>query len=345
MRDKYKKEYDYYMKKTTKMKLDREAKKAKNPMNIETAKEVEWYLRNDRKLETARSNFITISQQSYVSAKEFIKLLYDYMMPILDIFAKSLLKFFNGTGNAVMTLSEISDQIEKAKKMQQDRDTEEKLRELRKEEEKLRRLQETRNQLEREKREREQQEQEKLQQELEKKRRELLSECLSNQTPDTSPQTYKHQDLKDTFPQDQGLRSTIKYVSTKDVNAIQSNYYPTADSLCNPKAEFNFYSQPKSKGHYGQVRAKGSSFMFGSESYNQSYGKEVGELFCEQTQNDEWEDSTQTAYHNVHAYAKPPINYQESSGKKKPRNPFLEGSYTRSTLKPPLQNDQFNFFS
>jgi hypothetical protein len=292
------------------MKVDREAKKSKNPMAIETAKEVEWYLRNDRKLETARSNFITISQQSYVSAKECIKLRYDYLLPILDMFSKNMIGFFNGVNSAVMTLPEVSNQIEKGKQIQHKRDIEEKFKELRIEEAKLRKLQEMRNQLERER------EEEKQDKELENKG-----------AYSVSLQTYN---IDITLNED--LRTKIKCIPTEQGKVAHSN----ANSY---KQEFSYYNQPRSKVHYEQVRSRGDSFLL-EENEEYKHNKAMGRSFC-----DEWEDSS-PVYNTTHAfvefYSKP---YQESGGRNKPRNPFKRGGYAKPIVRPPLQSNQYNFFS
>lgn len=178
-RDKYKKEYDHYFKKTAKMRADRELKKARNPTGIETAKDSEWYLRNDRKLENSRNNFIDTSQQSYSLAKECIKLRYEYMVPVLDTFSKSVLTFFKTAANSVTNLPEVSIQIEKGKDIQKEQDAEERVKELRIEEEKLRKLQEEKERIARDKIEKEKAEQEKLRKELEEKEKELKARSLA----------------------------------------------------------------------------------------------------------------------------------------------------------------------
>lgn len=275
MREKYKKEYDHYLKKTVKMRADREVKKAKNPANIETAKDVEWHLRNDRKLETARSNLITVSQQSYTSAKECIKLRYEYMMPILDTFSKNLTKFFNGTNNAVVNLPEVKGQIEKGRQAQQEKDAEEKIRELRLEEEKLRKLQEVRDQIAKEKRERELKEQEKLQRELQEKQREILAKYSPHSSQGAESPPYRRQDSshsgtnpEDEYlqPQDQDTGTSFRVVASRQARPTGpfANYYPTADSSYSPRPpEVSFYSQPvpRTNSYYGgQPRTQGSFY-------------------------------------------------------------------------------------
>eukprot|EP00826_Nyctotherus_ovalis_P009806 TRINITY_DN12599_c0_g2_i13.p1 TRINITY_DN12599_c0_g2~~TRINITY_DN12599_c0_g2_i13.p1 ORF type:complete len:425 (-),score=95.95 TRINITY_DN12599_c0_g2_i13:132-1406(-) len=279
MRDKYKKEYDHYLKKTAKMKAEREAKRARNPTNIETAKDVEWHLRNDRKLETARCNLITMSQQSYASAKECIKLRFDYMMPILDTFSKNLTKFINGVKNAIVGLPEVPGEIQKARQMQQEKDAEERIKELRIEEEKLRKLQEVREQMAKEKREREQQEQEKMQRELEEKRREILSKFPSNaaQSPaELSPQKSKGRDSlssqsshEDEYFQEQGVgrseSGSFHCIPSRQLRPAEQHpsYYPTADHSYEAKqSEATFYSQPvpRTTNYYEQPRVRGSYY-------------------------------------------------------------------------------------
>jgi hypothetical protein len=177
-RDKYKKEYDHYLKKTTKMRVDREMKKARNPTAIETAKDNEWHMRNDRKLDNSRNNFIDTSQQSYSLAKECIRLRYEYMTPVLDNFSKSLMTFFKSAANTVTNLPEVGTQIEKGKQLQKEQEAEERVKELRVEEEKLRKIQEEKEKVATEKLEKEKAEQARIKKELEEKEKELRARNL-----------------------------------------------------------------------------------------------------------------------------------------------------------------------
>jgi len=246
-RDKYKKEYAHYLKKTTKMKADREMKKAKNPTGIETAKDTEWYLRNDRKLDNSRNNFIDTSQQSYSLAKECIKLRYEYMIPVLDTFAKSVVTFFKTAANSVTSLPEISSQIEKGEQLLKEQEAEERVKELRVEEEKLRKIQEEKEKIAREKSEKEKIEREKIRKELEEKEKEIRGKTLTaetklkpydvrNPTP-TYGDPYYPPEGEDGY---QDFYSETKSDPYHNPRPARPNYYPTHDPYkARPRPSYN----------------------------------------------------------------------------------------------------------
>lgn len=279
-RDKYKKEYEHYLKKTAKMKVDREMKKARNPTGIETAKDSEWYTRNDRKLDNSRNSFIETSQQSYALAKECIKLRYQYMIPVLETFSKTLLTFFKTAGNAVSNLPEVAVQIEKGKEIQKERDTEERVRELKEEEAKLRKIQEEKERATREKLEREKAEQDRLVKELEEKQRELRAKSAAAE----SSQSYSTQPLNPTanyeesYYPDQGndgyqdFYSEAKgdaYYTPRPSRPPQQDFYPTQDPYTSrPRPSHNQPSYPRPRPAPARQRPQPSYY---EESYEDSY--------------------------------------------------------------------------
>jgi len=371
VRDKYKKEYDHYLKKTAKMKEKREVKKAKNP--LETAKDVEWYQRNDRKLETARSNLISLSQESYMSVKKCMKLRCEYMMPMLETFSGSVVKFFNEANNAVMKLSGITEEIERGRQLQQEKEAEEKIRELEIEKERLKQFQEKRNRIEREKREKEQQEEERLKKELEERRYEYESKysSSSSKTPtENSPQSRKAQE-KDSY-----IESDIKFnkeyfkpikrdFDTKQVKSQYKNSYSPEQPYENESQSYYeqvepTYEQP-SAGYYEQARKKQYEQARPRVDSRHMGGRVASNPFCPQkpdfspSKTNTWgitqptthfqtEYPPQTATSNeeydpfAEMFAESKPTYQEPSGVKRPRNPFMTG-YTRPTM----QYDQFDF--
>ena len=285
MRDKYRKEYDHYLKKTIKMKSDREAKKARNPTGIETAKDVEWYLRNDRKLETSKNNYITLSQQSYSSAQECIKLRYGYMIPVLDTFSKSVYKFFCAANNSIQGLPRVTDEIAKGKELEKEREAEEKIKQLRVEEEKLRKMQENRERLAKEKVDRERQEQERVKKELEDKQRELQSKYSPSETKGSSS-NYNNQDQNpypgtsefgssnygDGYYDNSGGFRTSPPRPPRPSQDQYSDFYQTSgpsyrprpsesDSYFEPPRSDSYSNPPKAGGdYYGSSKAQGDYY-------------------------------------------------------------------------------------
>ncbi len=175
MRDKSKKEFDHYDKKVAKMRTDRQNKVSRNPKSIETPKEVEWYLRNDRKYDTAKNNYITSSQQSYMSAKECLDLRYEYMNPVMNNFAKYLIKFYKNVDNSFVNLGSINDKIVQGQQIVKQRAEEAKLAELRVAEEKIMKERQDKERAVRDKAEAERLSQEKIIKEREDKERELAA--------------------------------------------------------------------------------------------------------------------------------------------------------------------------
>jgi hypothetical protein len=93
------------------MKGERQNKLGRDPKYIESPNEVEWHLRNDRKFDTAKNNYILTSQQSYTTAVECLDLRYEYINPVINIFSKSLIKFFKQVNNAFANLENINETI------------------------------------------------------------------------------------------------------------------------------------------------------------------------------------------------------------------------------------------
>lgn len=192
-RDKAKKEFDHYDKKTAKMRADRQAKAARNPKNVETPKDAEWYLRNDRKCETAQNNYITMSQQSYTAAKECLDLRFEFMAPVMTAFAGNLAKFFKGTANACSGLASINEKISQAQAAVKRRTEEAKLAELRAAEERVRREREAEEKAARQKLEQDRILQEKLIKERQDAERELAAKysgTYQTKSAAAQPQTY-----------------------------------------------------------------------------------------------------------------------------------------------------------
>eukprot|EP01022_Parablepharisma_sp_SALTPOND_P019381 TRINITY_DN329_c0_g2_i1.p1 TRINITY_DN329_c0_g2~~TRINITY_DN329_c0_g2_i1.p1 ORF type:complete len:441 (+),score=67.28 TRINITY_DN329_c0_g2_i1:3610-4932(+) len=216
LRDKHKKEYDHYHKKVMKMRSDRQAKIAKNPKGIETPKEVEWHMRNDRKYDTAKNNFIMTSQQSYTSGKECLKLRYEYMNPVMAAFSKNLLKYFKGVANAVNGLNNVNDQITKGQEIMKQKAAEEKIKELREAEEKLRKECQQQEKAALEKAEKERLAQEKIKKEREEKERELAM-----QYPHLYPEQTHPRRPPPHYPEDYSAPS-----NNGPAEYYEDNYYP-----------------------------------------------------------------------------------------------------------------------
>jgi len=219
LRDKHKKEYDHYFRKVMKMRQDRQAKNSKNPKNIETPKEVEWYIRNDRKYDTARSNYILTSMQSYNSGKECLKLRYEYMNPVMLIFSKNLVKFFKGASNSMTGLNNIGEEIARGQEIVKQKAAEDKIRELREAEEKFKKEREEQEKRARDKLEAERLAQEKLRKEREEKEQELATQ-FGHMYSEEAQQPIRRP-VRPRPPQPQ-------YYDESDPNAYEQDYYEPA---------------------------------------------------------------------------------------------------------------------
>ena len=165
--------YDHYFQKLSKMKSDRQAKLQK-PGYIESPKDVEWHVRNEKKYDTAKNAYILNSQQAYMKAKECIDLRYDYLNPVMDTFAKNMTRFFKNASNAFTGLVNVHEKIAKGEELIKTRIAEAKAEEIRKAQEKLQREKETEERIIREKLEKEREMREKVRQEiLEQERKEM----------------------------------------------------------------------------------------------------------------------------------------------------------------------------
>eukprot|EP00831_Metopus_contortus_P049162 TRINITY_DN4046_c0_g1_i2.p1 TRINITY_DN4046_c0_g1~~TRINITY_DN4046_c0_g1_i2.p1 ORF type:complete len:313 (-),score=52.52 TRINITY_DN4046_c0_g1_i2:643-1581(-) len=132
VRDKNKKAYEHYFQKLTKMKADRAAKFSRDIGYIEPPREVEWHIRNERKLEEAKNGYILTSQQSFNTATESLNLKYNYLNPILDTFAKNITRFFKTSSSSLIHLSTIEEKIQEGIINIKKREDEKKAEEVRK---------------------------------------------------------------------------------------------------------------------------------------------------------------------------------------------------------------------
>ena len=110
-RDSTKKLFEHYSKKLAKLKLTKENKIRQDPLFCEKQKDTERLLRNERKLETSKGNYLVSSQTCFSSCSAVVNSKYSYMNPVMVTFTRFLLRYFKTLSTSFSPMGELEDFI------------------------------------------------------------------------------------------------------------------------------------------------------------------------------------------------------------------------------------------